>query len=141
MTITVCASNRFLKEIEEVERNLVEMGFSVLVPEALILARTKKWRVPRTSAGKVRAKIKYDLIRGHFKKVAKGDAVLILNYTKDGVENYIGPNSFLEMGIAYFLGKKIFLLNPIPRSYLWEEVKAMQPVVLNGDLEKINSRL
>jgi hypothetical protein len=81
------------------------------------------------------------LIRGHFKKVAKGDAVLILNYTKDGVENYIGPNSFLEMGIAYFLGKKIFLLNPIPRSYLWEEVKAMQPVVLNGDLEKINSRL
>jgi hypothetical protein len=42
MTIAVCASNRFLKEIEEVERNLVEMGFSVLVPEALILARTKK---------------------------------------------------------------------------------------------------
>lgn len=71
------------------------------------------------------------------KKIKESDAILVLNYDKDGHENYIGPNTLLEMGIAYFLGKKIYLINPIPRFYCWEEVKAMKPLILNGDLAKI----
>ena len=64
---------------------------------------------------------------------------MVLNHDKNGVANYIGGNSFLEMGFAYVLGKKIFLLNEIPESKLIkQEIVAMQPKILNGDLSKIN---
>lgn len=42
------------------------------------------------------------------------------------------------MAFAYVLGKKIYLLNDLPEfDYLLEEVKAMEPIILNGDLNKI----
>lgn len=134
MTIAICASMRFLKEMAEAEKKLQKMGFQVLVPEGLILHRQKSWSPPKTAKGRIDGKIKHDFIRKHFQIIIDSDAILVLNYTKDGVKNYIGPNSFLEMGIAYFLGKKIFLINPIPKTYLWEEVNAMQPVILHNKL-------
>jgi len=136
MTITICASMNFLDKMAEAEKTLRKMGHQVLVPEGLTMVK-KGWHVPKTTAGRIKAKIKYDFIKKHFEKIEKSQAILVLNYDKDGHENYIGPNTFLEMGIAYWLGKKIYLINPIPRFYCWEEVKAMRPVVLNGDLEKI----
>lgn len=137
MTITICASMRFLPEMAKMEEKLKQMGYKVFVPKGLDMVREKGWRVPKTPSGKIRAKIKYDFIREHFRRIEKSETILVLNHDKDGQQNYIGPNAFLEMGFAFWLGKKIFLLNPIPRSYLWEEVKSMQPTILNGDLNKI----
>jgi hypothetical protein len=44
----------------------------------------------------------------------------------------------MEMGMAYVNGKKIFLFNDIPAeaSYL-DEIKAMDPICLKGDLSAI----
>lgn len=85
-----------------------------------------------------RLKKTYDLIRKHYEKIKEADAILILNYEKKGVRNYVGGNSFLEMGFAYILKKKIFLFNPIPKmEFYFEEIKAMEPIILNGDLSKI----
>lgn len=44
----------------------------------------------------------------------------------------------MEMGMAYVNDKKIFLLNGIPKDspYL-DEIEAMDPVCLSGDLKKI----
>jgi hypothetical protein len=42
------------------------------------------------------------------------------------------------MGIAHFLNKKIFLLNPVPELSCAVEIQLMDPVLLNGDLGKIN---
>lgn len=53
------------------------------------------------------------------------------------VVGYIGGNSFLEMGFAHVLNKEIFLLNKIPESLFKDELVAMQPVILGGDLSKI----
>ena len=66
------------------------------------------------------------------------DGILVLNYEKKGVENYIGGNSFLEIGVAFDLGKKIFLLNPIPENLPYtEEIEVINPVVINGDFSII----
>jgi nucleoside 2-deoxyribosyltransferase len=65
------------------------------------------------------------------------DAVLALNYEKKGIENYIGGNTFLELGYAFILGKKIFFMNPIPNMLYTSELEAMKPVILKGDLFKI----
>ena len=68
------------------------------------------------------------------RKIEKCDAILVLNYDKKGIVNYIGGNTFLEIGLAFWLGKKIFLLHPIPEMDYKAEMHAMQPVVLQGDL-------
>lgn len=45
------------------------------------------------------------------------------------------------MTFAYVLNKKIYLLTALPDfEYLLEEVIAMKPVILNGDLSKIQQR-
>ena len=42
------------------------------------------------------------------------------------------------MGFAHILDKKIFLLNPAPETdFMAQEIQAMRPVVLGGDLNKI----
>jgi len=56
---------------------------------------------------------------------------------KKGVKNYVGGNSFLEMGFAFILKKKIFLLNDIPEMPYTSEIVAMKPICLKGNLEKI----
>jgi hypothetical protein len=40
------------------------------------------------------------------------------------------------MAFAHVLGKRIFLLNSIPMSYT-DEIRCMDPVVINGDLSGI----
>jgi hypothetical protein len=81
--------------------------------------------------------IKQGSFKYYFEKIKEVDAILILNFEKRGIEGYIGGNTFLEMGFAHILNKKIFLLNEIPEMLYKDEIKAMQPIVLDGDLSKI----
>lgn len=41
------------------------------------------------------------------------------------------------MGVALYLEKKIFMLNPVPDVPWKEEILGIQPVVLYGDLGQI----
>lgn len=77
-------------------------------------------------------------ITAHFRKIDDSDCILVTNYEKKGIENYIGGNTFLEMGYAYGTGKKIFVLNELPKASAYkEEMLGMQPIVLNGDISLI----
>jgi hypothetical protein len=87
---------------------------------------------------KLHQKNKKDAIREFWKPMQSADALLVANFDKHGIKNYIGGNAFLEMGFAHVLNQKIYLLNPIPPMPYYEtEIVAMQPVVINGDLSKI----
>jgi len=74
-------------------------------------------------------------------KISEMDAVFVLNYTKvkNGVEfeNYIGASTFLEMYEAFMQDKKIFLMNDIPDSMLYDDLKGMNPIIINGDVELV----
>ena len=61
---------------------------------------------------------------------------MIYNNTKNKIENYIGGNTLIEMAFAHILNKKIFMHNPIPNMNYKDEIEAMQPIVINGDLTK-----
>jgi len=77
-------------------------------------------------------------IKWYHDSIKDSDAILVLNFDKNGVKNYIGGNTLMEMGFAHVNGKKIFLLNPIPEDLNYtDEIKAMADIVLNGDLNKI----
>lgn len=137
MTITICGSMQFHKEMREVKKLLEEKGHTVLVPKSIELMDTVGYVHPTVDEERIQAKIEYDFIREHFKKIEEADVVLILNYNKKGIKNYIGGNTFLEMGLAFWLGKKIYLLYPIPDMEYKTEMYAMQPINLNGDLSKL----
>ncbi len=87
---------------------------------------------------KIYQKNNKDAIREFWKAMQGADAVLVLNLDKNGIKNYIGGNTFLEIGFAHVLNQKIFLLNPVPEiPYYKSEITAMNPIILNGDLSKI----
>ena len=137
MIIAICGSMQFHKEMSQAKIDLESMGHVVYVPKSRELMETIGYVHPDIDEAKVAAKIQHDFIREHFKKIEKSDAILVLNYDKKGIQYYIGGNTFLEIGLAYWLGKKMFLLNPIPDMDYITELHAMQPMVILGDLSKI----
>ncbi|MEI6835838.1 MAG: hypothetical protein WCK59_03310 [Candidatus Falkowbacteria bacterium] len=82
-----------------------------------------------------------DMIKRYWNFIKNSDAILVLNLTKKGIDNYIGGSTLMEMGFAYGHDKKIFLYNQIPerseRIHYVDEIIDMKPIALNGDLEKI----
>jgi hypothetical protein len=137
MIITICGSMEFHEKMREVAKILNAAGHTVFMPKSIELMDTIGYVHPTADEEKIRAKIQHDFIREHFRKIEKCDAILVLNYTKKRIKNYIGGNTFLEIGLAYWLGKKIFLLNPIPDMDYMTELYAMKASVLNGDLAKL----
>ncbi len=65
------------------------------------------------------------------------NSVLVLNFEKNGVPNYIGGATFLEMYDAFRLNKKIFIYNDIPEGILKDEISGFCPTLINGDLNLI----
>lgn len=81
-----------------------------------------------------------DVIRKSFDFIASADAVAVLNYPRGGIDGYIGASTLMEIAIAYYLKKKLFLLFDIPHfdTVRWaHEIRIMQPTILHGDLSKI----
>ena len=76
-------------------------------------------------------------------KIKDVDACLVLNFDKNKrgttYYNYIGASTFLEMYEAFMGDKKIYLYNDLPdkNNMLYDEIKGFNPVILNGDLNKI----
>ncbi len=129
---------QFHREMEAMRKRLQARGFTVLVPADLDHIENNESYMTNDE-DKISTKIEFDFIREHFKKIEQADAILILNYEKKGIAGYIGGNTFLEMGYAFGLDKKVYLLHPIPEMDYKTEMYAIQPIILDGDLEKITS--
>lgn len=143
MKIAICASLDFTKEIKNIADKLTKKGHEVVIPQTSEMILEGEVSFEQIMKEKERGEIskraiKQNSIRHHFEKVKEADAILVLNFEKKGIKDYIGGNTFLEMGFAHILDKKIFLLNEIPNMLYTDEIKVMQPMVLNGDLSRIN---
>ncbi|KKQ04336.1 MAG: hypothetical protein US15_C0059G0009, partial [Candidatus Moranbacteria bacterium GW2011_GWF1_36_4] len=78
--------------------------------------------IERMNVEHAQVKIENDYIKYHYNKIVESDAVLVLNFDKNGVKNYVGGNTLMELGFAYVHNKKIFLLNPIPEMAYKDEI-------------------
>ena len=144
MTITICSSANFYQHAVEVEEALRALGFEVHLPKSAVRMKQlgdftvrKTWLADVGDYDK-----KADFMRAHFDRVAEGDAVLVVNDEKHAVKNYIGGNVLLEMSLAFYLRKPIFVLNGLPEgSPFEEEILGMMPVVLNGSLDGLTEEL
>ncbi len=133
MKICICCSLSFGDEVRKIAAQLEKLGCEVLMPNGII-----NRLIEQESFDPVQAKIDTDSNHKHVDKIREADAVLVCNYTKNGIENYIGANSFAEMFVAYYFDKPIYTLFPLPNmAYINDEINSFGAKVLNGDLSKI----
>jgi len=135
--VVICGSMSFAKKMLWAKEELQKMGFGVFAPP---FAGEYARGVRHKDHGKkdLGVKKEIDAINLFYNEIKKADCILVLNYPKNGIDGYIGGNTLIEMGFAYVLKKKIFLINKVGKLGYKSEIMAMDPVVLGGDLEKIN---
>jgi hypothetical protein len=137
MKIIICGSISAAEDILSIKKTLEEDGHIVEIPEGV--KHLHDWEGDgAANSEKAERKIKNDLIRGYFEKMKEYEVVLIVNPEKKGIPGYIGGNTLIEMAFAHILNKKLYCLNPLPELSYASEMIAMQPIILHGDVKKIN---
>ncbi len=119
--IVLCGSMKVKEKIIEVAKELEKMGYNVLLPVECMQGLEK-----------------VIASRAHFDRISnpENDTILIVNETKNGIDNYIGPNSFAEIAFGFYLNKRVFLLNNIYEPYK-DEIIGWKVKCLNADLSKL----
>lgn len=139
MKIFIICSKSFYNEIEPIKNKLEEMGHTVYLPNTYYekdnatSPEEEAWKNGKAAHAEFKAK----MFKMSAERVSKMDAVLTLNFDKNGKKNYIGGATFLELYEAFRQGKKIFLYNEVPEGMLYDEIFGFNPTVINGQLELI----
>lgn len=135
MKIFICASKHFYDKVNNVKNELELAGHTIALPNSFDdpFAEEKA----KTLSHADHKKFKAEMFELQNKKVAENDGILVLNFEKNGVPNYIGGAVFMEMIKAFELGKKIFIFNPVPNNILKDEIEGLDPFVIDGDLSLI----
>jgi hypothetical protein len=153
MKITICGSIGFYKEMESARDELIKQGHEVKIPE-LALEVPKEFGggkkvyfgqyieqnggIDAFPAGHEIWNMKEGAINDHYEKIDWCDGILVVNHEKRGINGYVGGNTLIEIGVAFYLKKKIYILNPVSSELSHkQEILGMKPRILNGDLSKI----
>ncbi|MBD3360567.1 hypothetical protein GF366_02070 [Candidatus Peregrinibacteria bacterium] len=137
MKIGIIGSMQFTEKMVEIRDKLKEMGHDTFITE-LHYDFIGKTIAEKEQIKKDQMDGNIDTIREFWDLMQGADAVLVLNLEKNNIENYIGANTLMEIGFAHVLNQKIFFYNPMPdMPYCREELEAVHPIVINGDLDLI----
>jgi hypothetical protein len=128
--IVFCGSMSALAVMVAVAEELAEAKVAAVVPpaddEALTLsANAMLVRKRRASLAHIRRILDRSTI-----------AILVVNIDKYGQRDYIGPNAFGEIAIAFAHGRRVFLYQGMPEQYE-EELTAWGATCLHGDLREV----
>ncbi len=141
MKITLCGSIKFADKLVNAYQELEKLGHQPMMHEDMFGVAdgtAKELEDIRNNIEHSEIKRKYGYIKWWYDSIKNSDGILVLNYDKNGIKNYIGGNTLIEIGFAHVNNKKVFLLNPIPEEAPYvDEIKAMADVILKGDLSKI----
>lgn len=127
--IVISGSMDFFEHMERCKSSLEYKGFKGILPEDDDWENIKPDEI---------TDYKRSASMKHFESIANNNtyAVLVVNNTKRGIENYIGANTFAEIAIAFYFGKKIYLLNDIYQPFS-DELLAWRAIPLKGNINKI----
>ena len=139
MKIAIIGSSAFTKEMVNYRDRLRELGHVCNVHEHYVAQARGEGQdlIERIHREHAALKKEFDYIRYHYNEIVDSDAVLVLNFDKNRIAHYIGGNTLMELGFAHVHRKKIFMINPIPEMQYTDEIKAVDPIVINNDLSKI----
>jgi len=133
--IFIAGSMHFAKEMLKAQKTLKKLGYRVVIPsDTLACLENPELNMDDNHC------FSKDIMRNSMKKQKQCDAILVLNYPKNKIDGYIGGAVLIELGLAYFLNQKIFLLYPPPSIKdlrYSQEILHMKPIILCGNLSKI----
>ena len=133
MKIFLICSKTFYNKIPDIKPELEKSGHTITLPNCYDAPDTEsKFRGTQQHAN-----WKASMIRHSEEVIKEMDAVLVLNYDKNGQKNYIGGATFLEIYDAFRLNKKIFFINEIPEGILKDELIGFNPIIINGNLNLV----
>ncbi len=135
MKIFIICSKAFYDQIPKIKTELEAYGHDVSLPNCVDDPETESRM--RQAGYEAHSSFKSKMFRQSEEEIKKQDAVLVLNFEKNNIPDYIGGATFLEMYDAFRLNKKIFLWNNIPSGILKDEIIGFNPILINGNLEKI----
>ncbi|HJP81067.1 MAG TPA: DUF84 family protein [Candidatus Saccharimonadales bacterium] len=134
MKITLCGSMHHIEGMKTAAKRLEELGYETEIPNP------REGEVDYATLPFVeRTKLKHEMIQAHLDKIRESDAIFVYNEKKKGIEGYIGGNTLMEMAFAYSQKIEIFTLKSAPDLSYRDEIEGMQPIVIDGDVEKIHS--
>ena|SRR3989344_4861226 len=136
MKIGIIGSMHYTEKMLEARDELIKRGHNAFVTNLAdpFVGKTDEEK----EVIKIDQKNNFDAIREFWRLMQGADAVLVMNFDRHGIKNYIGGNTLMEIGFAHVLDQKIFLYNSIPEiPYYKSEIEAVKPVIINGDLTKI----
>lgn len=138
MKITLCGSMEFFGDMAGIAADLRTMyHHEVRIPaaESAFLDRKETGR-----QDKELWQLKGAAMREHLPHIEWADAVLVVNQTKKEIKGYIGANTLIELGIAFYLKKRLYLWSPAPDQGCRDEVLGMQPICIWGQLRFIQPK-
>ena len=141
LKVYVLGSNYFIPEMVKCSEDLRSLGYAGWIhPDYEAFNKGEKQDIIKRAMNGEAAEMKIanHYLKQHYQHILDSDVILFVNGEKRGIKNYIGGNVLMEMSQAYVNDRKIFLLYSIPeQSAYLDEIKAMQPICLNGDLSNI----
>ena len=110
MKITIVGSSVFAKEMVNYRDQLIKIGHTVNLHEHYVSQAKGEMIDLINRMGKEHAIVKkeHDYINYHYNEIINSEAILVLNFYKNGVKNYIGGNTLMEIGFAYVNKKRYF---------------------------------
>ncbi|TXH00193.1 MAG: hypothetical protein E6P95_04110 [Candidatus Moraniibacteriota bacterium] len=139
MMVFLCGSMDFYPKLIEVSRKLEQLGHQVEIPISAKMMVEENNFSAQDFKNKYTSKEKKKFFRLNLSNIEKSDAVLIINESKNGIPGYLGTSVIMEIGISFYLNKKIYLLNKLADDAPYKpEVQSFDVEVINNDLGKIH---
>ena len=129
--LILCGSMSYYNEFVQIKRHLSDLGIKCIIPASdaqyeLQLKKEAFDDYKRSMSYKYITKIKQLETIG----------VLIYNPEKHGIKNYIGPNTFAEIAVAFSTKKRIFIYYDLPSVY-YEELTSWRCSCYKGNYLKL----
>lgn len=129
--IVICGSMMFFDKMISCQKELQQLGINSTIPkeesDAILNYSEEEFRL-----------FKRKVSNSYLRKIRDKNtiAVLIINETKNGIPNYIGANTLVELAMAFMWNRRIFIYNDIYEP-LADELLAWNSICLKGDLTRI----
>lgn len=122
----------FIDEMEAIAARFQTEGYEVTTP--VREEASFSWNSLTDSES---FELKKNYIDRHLEKIRRSHLVLLANFSKNGIDGYIGANSLMEASFAYALNVPIAYLNPIGEQPCRLEALAISQAIVGEDLGEI----
>lgn len=129
--VVICGSMKFFDKMLYCQNELKKLGINSIIPQ------DENDQIINYSEEEFRS-FKRKVSNTYLRKIRDKNtiAVLIVNERKNGIDNYIGANTLVELAMAFIWNRIIFIYNDIYEP-LADELLAWGSIFLKGDLNQI----